>query len=514
MKKAAFFSILLSTLVISQAWCANDNGISKDRRSNLENPFETTQGAVLEPAPAANNVQPPSGNNEAVDKKDDQTLTDKEKKIVEETMDKYDCESFKVDSVSSSNVSETPQKYRLVTEARTLMTSPPQLVIITNRVYDVNVEEYLPSQKVREVRVSLFYSADSKNSSAGKGNITDSSETKSTTDPFEKYRKAKKDEYSRNSEEIKLMASKFDMSSLDEMKKIAWETFSTGRETRNEELLKKAMDMFQKLVYSTNGSGKYLCYLGRCHAELFFAGKTNGRAENELTELKNNAIELYGRARAQLEKEPDESGSVSAKDINYLLSEIKNAGEMKYFKQPTPNSCQLTCVAMVLSKYGWNGVPQNILDRENGEKLREEAKAKPVNPDYGLERVFNMLAAESNLKVRLRGYVGAVEPMRYLLAQGKPVIVHTYTTDGHVIVLTGFDGTHYTAFDPYDKWNEVRGSYNHSESGEGARYSRDPMDKALDADINDVWYYDVYPDGFPNGVRPAGDVPEGYSERK
>ncbi|HNY10563.1 MAG TPA: C39 family peptidase [Candidatus Wallbacteria bacterium] len=519
MKKIAFSSILLSTLFLSSAWCADDPALYKSDKSNLENPFAAVQ--MTTPEPAANKGQQPS-DNIAADKNVDQTLTEKEKKIVETAMDEYDCESFKVDSVSSFNIPDTPQRFRLINVTEKLMSNPPKLVILTRRMYDVHIDEYLPTKTVREVRISLFNSIDQKNLT-GKDNGDVTNETKNTTDPFLKFRNGKNTASSKSFEEIKVMTSKFDMSSLDDMKKIAWETFSTGRETKNEELLKKAMDMFQKLVYSTNGSGKYLCYLGRCHAELFFAGKANKRAENELTELKNNAIELYGKAISKLNQEPDESGSVDIAGVKTLLAEIKNNGEMKYFRQPTYNTCQLTSVAMVLSKYGWPHDMNYLMKKYSNtefEELREEAKSGPGNENHGLERVFNKFAADEGIKVRIRGYVGTLDEMRYVLAQGKPVIVHTYTTSGgHVLVLTGFDETHYTVYDPWGVWDEVilnSQGYDTASSGQGVRYKIEPMDKALKCDEhgnildNFVWYYDVYPEGFPDGVRPEGKTPAGY----
>jgi len=336
------------------------------------------------PEPAANKGQQPS-DNIAADKNVDQTLTEKEKKIVETAMDEYDCESFKVDSVSSFNIPDTPQRFRLINVTEKLMSNPPKLVILTRRMYDVHIDEYLPTKTVREVRISLFNSIDQKNLT-GKDNGDVTNETKNTTDPFLKFRNGKNTASSKSFEEIKVMTSKFDMSSLDDMKKIAWETFSTGRETKNEELLKKAMDMFQKLVFATDGKdGKQLYFLGRCQEEI---SKLTGDSS-----VMNKANANFKKAAEVLTKTPDPTQAVSATDATDKAETTTSAANSAGF------SSWPIASPVVNSKFGMrNGKPHRGIDLRARSPLPLKAiadgKVVQVTTQSGYGKV---LAIEHNI---------------------------------------------------------------------------------------------------------------------
>ena len=100
---------------------------------------------------------------------------------------------------------------------------------------------------------------------------------------------------------------------------------------------------------------------------------------------------------------------------------------------------------------------------------------------------------------RLRAHTdGRVSNIRALLTQGKPVIVHGYFTgSGHVIVLTGYNGTHYTANDPAGRWNQAfKGGYSGgSTSGRAVRYAAATLEKAIVSTNGynsvPIWYHEV-----------------------
>jgi len=321
----------------------------KPDRSNIGNPFEQTQG--LDPAPAANpsadnsvpantyrtgenaspNADAASGKG-APGKLDASALTAKEKKIVEKFLEENDyCDSFNVDSISNNEYPETKQRYRLEVTSRELKSFPPQLQIVTQRVYNVHMDEYLPSIVVRTVFVSLNMSSDIRGGDrSAKDKDKEKEKDPAAKDPSKgtaKYSPRYKNPYflepSLSTKEANILADKFEKSTVDEMKTIAWETFISGRNYGDEKLLKKALGMYQKLVYYSGGSGKYLCYLGRCNAELYFLGRTNKQKPGLLLKYKNDAIVLFKRAIEQLRLQPDETGSVDIAGVNALLSDLE-----------------------------------------------------------------------------------------------------------------------------------------------------------------------------------------------
>lgn len=88
---------------------------------------------------------------------------------------------------------------------------------------------------------------------------------------------------------------------------------------------------------------------------------------------------------------------------------------------------------------------------------------------------------------------GTITELRQALADGKVAIVHGwFTNPGHIMVVKGFDGTHYTVNDPFGRWNEQKwGSYNTSVYGEGQRYSKAAFEYAINDNGagNDLWLH-------------------------
>ena len=140
------------------------------------------------------------------------------------------------------------------------------------------------------------------------------------------------------------------------------------------------------------------------------------------------------------------------------------------------SSCQNTSVAMLLSKFGWWGKPDDI--------TREWGKDYAQSPS-GLANMFNELAAQNGISKRLTPITnGSLEEFRELLRQGKPTIVHGYFTSyGHVLVALDFDGTHYTVNDPAGCWTEqFKGGYDWcpaGKTGEHIKYTKEAFEAAI-----------------------------------
>ncbi len=166
-----------------------------------------------------------------------------------------------------------------------------------------------------------------------------------------------------------------------------------------------------------------------------------------------------------------------------------DSADTPYFYQGdnsiTPwQTCQNTSVAMVLSKYGWTGTPDDITSRFG----RFQAQTPS-----GLAEVFNTLAAEAGIKARIKAHTGeSMDYVNSILAQNKPVIVHGYFTGGgHVITLTGFDGTNYTANDPAGEWCQRKGGgYQSDNSGKGVKYDKYAMAEAIED--GEIWCHEIY----------------------
>ena len=160
-----------------------------------------------------------------------------------------------------------------------------------------------------------------------------------------------------------------------------------------------------------------------------------------------------------------------------------------YFNQYDNNlypgsSCQNTSVAMLLSKFGWWGRPDDI--------TRDWGKDYAQSPS-GLANMFNELASNNNIHKRLTPITnGTIQEFRSQLAQGKPTIVHGYFTGyGHVLLALEFDGTHYTVNDPAGCWTEqFKAGYDWcpaGKTGERIKYSKEAFEAAIST--TDGWNY-------------------------
>ncbi len=153
-------------------------------------------------------------------------------------------------------------------------------------------------------------------------------------------------------------------------------------------------------------------------------------------------------------------------------------------------SCQNTSMAMVLAYYGWSGKPDHITQAFGKNQAQSPA---------GLASIFNYYAKKIGVARRLRAHTsGTLSKVHELLAQGKPVIVHGYFTgSGHVVVITGYDGAHYTVNDPAGRWNQAfKGGYSGgSTAGHRVRYGAAAFRRAIESTngYNKVplWFHEV-----------------------
>ncbi|WP_082226583.1 C39 family peptidase [Microscilla marina] len=151
------------------------------------------------------------------------------------------------------------------------------------------------------------------------------------------------------------------------------------------------------------------------------------------------------------------------------------------------SSCQNTAIAMVINFYGGNTTPDQITNHYG----KRQAQTVP-----GFQSVFNSEAAHFGLRVRDRGtQYGSMSKLNQLLAQGKPVMAHGYTTSyGHLVVFLAFDGTYYTVHDPYGKWDGKYGSsgyYKTATAGKFVKYHKDDV-KAAFAPDGYIWLHEIY----------------------
>ena len=154
-------------------------------------------------------------------------------------------------------------------------------------------------------------------------------------------------------------------------------------------------------------------------------------------------------------------------------STASNQSSVPYYNQYNNKNypgatCQNTSVAMVLSYFEFNIHPDTIFNRWG--------KDYAQSPD-GLNRVYSHYAANSTIKTITNA---SQQTLISALNEGSIVIVHGYFTgSGHVIVITGYDGTHYYVNDPAGAWKQCfKCGYGSSYNGI-TKYSKQSLENAV-----------------------------------
>ena len=222
------------------------------------------------------------------------------------------------------------------------------------------------------------------------------------------------------------------------------------------------------------------------------AANTNSTANNETDTSANNDANANANVN-NTDAVPPVANNEAADTENKqpaepAADEKKADASTPYFNQYdndffSASTCQNTALAMVLAKYGWNGNPDQVTKTFGKDMAQTPA---------GLENVFNGLAQDAGLSVRIKSHTdGTMELINKLLAEGKPVIAHGwFTPSGHVVTITGFDGQNYTVNDPAGEWNgQFKGGYSGG-SGKAVKYSKEALTEALVED-GEVWCHEV-----------------------
>ena len=153
-------------------------------------------------------------------------------------------------------------------------------------------------------------------------------------------------------------------------------------------------------------------------------------------------------------------------------------------------TCSTTSLAMVTDHFGFtdpssNGRSPDYLYEELGGVLQDVASLK-----WG----FDEMAKRAGSAKRAHSTTtGTFAQLQDAVTSGKLAIVHGwFTTPGHIMVVTDYDGTHYTVNDPYGRWNGVKwGGYDTSVTGEQQRYSKADFEYAINDNGagNDLWLH-------------------------
>ncbi|MEE2000346.1 C39 family peptidase [Alkalimonas sp. MEB108] len=154
------------------------------------------------------------------------------------------------------------------------------------------------------------------------------------------------------------------------------------------------------------------------------------------------------------------------------------------------SACSVTSLAMVTDYFGLTD--PNALGQRTPDYLYNRFGLLQTVP--ALVWGFNTIAQEQGNPLRNHGTTnGTIAQLQQLASAGIPTIVHGwFTSPGHILVVTGFDGSHYTVNDPFGVWNLQKwGSYDTSKSGKGVRYPKAAFEYAINDNGtgNDLWLH-------------------------
>jgi uncharacterized protein YvpB len=158
-------------------------------------------------------------------------------------------------------------------------------------------------------------------------------------------------------------------------------------------------------------------------------------------------------------------------------------------------TCQNTCIAMVLKYFATKeGKTSNVVASITPDAITKKYGHKKAQTVAGLQEVFNQEAGTIGIQVRGTGSTTmSLDAFKAKAANASPLIVHGYFTDfGHILVVLGYDGTHYICNDPAGKWSQKYkfGGYSGNNDTEGlaVKYEKEVFEKAISPD-GMVWVH-------------------------
>ncbi|AWL10741.1 hypothetical protein HMF8227_00233 [Saliniradius amylolyticus] len=200
-------------------------------------------------------------------------------------------------------------------------------------------------------------------------------------------------------------------------------------------------------------------------------------------QAQQNVVKEDKPLRKTESRSEDNPGAVlSGKEIPYW-KQTNNAHEPE-------RTCSLTSLAMVTDYFGFtdpsvNGRSPDYLFNQLGGVLQDVP---------ALEWGFNEIARRAGSDKRAESTTtGTIQQLREAVTSGKLAIIHGwFTQSGHIVMVKGFDGSHYIVNDPNGRWNEEKwGSYDTSVSGEDQKYSKAAFEHAINDNGtgDDLWLH-------------------------
>ncbi|MDU0113232.1 C39 family peptidase [Psychrosphaera aquimarina] len=181
--------------------------------------------------------------------------------------------------------------------------------------------------------------------------------------------------------------------------------------------------------------------------------------------------------------------SVKAEIANPSAAAVPYYNQLNNYYDPY-GTCSVTSLAMITDMSGFTN--PSVTGRSPDYLYEELGGVLQTVPS--LANGYNTMAIRAGSSKRANSKTnGTFAELQQALASGKVAIVHGwFTNPGHIMVVTSYDGTHYTVNDPFGKWNQQKwGSYNSYVSGEGQKYAKAAFEYAINdnGQGNDLWLH-------------------------
>lgn len=165
-------------------------------------------------------------------------------------------------------------------------------------------------------------------------------------------------------------------------------------------------------------------------------------------------------------------------------------GDMPYFNQGNnvyrPGAtCGMTSAAMLMGY--WTPSNRRIITPDEI-YLRYGTHRKGQTPE-GLADIYSDYGYKS---VSVRN--GTEQKLKSILDKGYPVVFHGYFTNGHIIVIRGYNDRGYIVNDPAGNWLRCyKCGYGRDRDGEKQVYTYSEMNERVMSYPGDLWYSYIVP---------------------